>query len=233
MDTLRPRAWFALLGLAAAVLTGCSTPSINPIYSDDQSEVVTDDRVIGAWMEAVDEGKEPKKTRYEVQKRSDEKTNWYPVKVTGESADKSGSYELRLVKLGAHTYADLFPDRSERDRLGERLALSALPMHVIFPTTISDDSITLRPLDGAKVKALVEQTPKVTPHCIRDDLVILTGDFRQVQEFFRKVVETEDMFGKSIELVRGQAADPTGAVVVPDNARNRSGRTPSRPRPRN
>lgn len=220
------RVWGAALG--AAMLVGCSTPSINAIYSADESEVFTDDRVVGFWAEPADEpaveggakgAKEPK-TRYEVLKRNTPDARWYPVRVIGEDADKSGSYEMRLVRLGAHTYADLQPDKPERERLAERLGLTALPMHVIYPVILADDRMTLRPLNGAKVKALLLETPKLTPHAVRDDLVILTGDSRQVQEFFRKVVETEELFDPRKELVRAAApAESDDAVEVPANTR--------------
>jgi hypothetical protein len=92
--------------------------------------------------------------------------------------------------------------------------------------------VTHRPLDGRKVKALVEQSPKMTPHAIRDDLVILTGDVRQVQEFFRKVVETEDLFGEELKLTRAPAepAASSAPVAVPDNTRSRTGGASPRPR---
>jgi hypothetical protein len=231
MNVQGVRAQLGALLACALMLTGCSTPSINPIYSESESEVVSDDRIVGIWAEEED-GQTKAKSRYEVLKRPTPESKWYPVRVTGGDAAKNGSYEVRLVQLGAHTYADFQPDKSERDRMGERLGLTALPVHVIYPVIIADDRITLRPLDGAKVRALVQETPKLSPHAIREDLIILTGDSRQVQEFFRKVVETEDLFAKRLELTRSEAAaESDGSVAVPDNTRSsRPGRTAPRRR---
>jgi hypothetical protein len=207
-----------VIGACAAMLGGCSTPSINAVYSDDEHEITTDDRIVGYWAE---DGKDTK-TRYEVGRRADEKTNWYPVKILGAGPDKEGGFELRLVKLGAHTYADFYPDQGERSRISDRLALAGLPMHVVYPVVISDEGVRMRPLDMEKVRALIRETPQMTPHAVRGDTIILTGDTRQVQEFFRKVVETDDLFATPMELVRSTAPEATdsGIIKVPDNTRS-------------
>ncbi len=206
-----------LIGSLAVVLGGCSTPSINAVYSDDEHEVTTDDRIVGFWAE---DGKDSQ-VRYEVKGRTDEKANWYPVTVHGAGNDTPSGFELRLAKLGAHLYADLYPDQSERSRMNDRLALAALPMHVVYPVAIKDDRVTMRPLDMDKVKALIRATPQMTPHAVRGDTIILTGDTRQVQEFFRKVVETDDLFRSPLDLVRSTAPEATGSgiIKVPDNTR--------------
>lgn len=201
----------ACLAAAVAALCGCSTPSVNPIYSDDQSEVSTDDRVVGVWHE-----EDPKKsgTYYHIGKRTDDQTVFYPVRITsGPDAEKYGRFELRLVKLGATTYADFVPDKGERDRLGGRFGLSAMSMHVIMPVTLGQDQVSIRPLDPGKVKAFVSQAPNMTPHALRDELVILTGDTRQVQQFFRKIAGGDEVFGDTVVLTRVKDAKPDDAAV--------------------
>ncbi len=212
---MRTSLLFSLLVAYSALLFaagGCSTPSVNAIYSEDESEVVTDDRVVGSWRQ-VD--KDDQQVRYHVAPRPDDQARFYPVRITegaGEG-EKWGRFELRLVKLGAHTYADLMPDKAERDRLGGRFGLAALAMHVIMPVTIGAESVTLRPLHPDKVRAMVEASPKTTPHALRDKLVILTGTTRQVQEFYRKIVAGDEVFADQMVLSRVGDDGPDAATA--------------------
>lgn len=203
-----------LLALGAAVVAawGCSTPSVNAIYSEDESEVVIDDRVVGTWRQV--EKDEP--VRYHVAKRPAEDARFYPVRIAEGpgQGEKWGRFELRLVRLGAHTYADLVPDKAERDRLGGRFGLAALAMHVIMPVVIGAESVTLRPLHPDKIRAMVEASPKTTPHAVRENLVILTGTTRQVQEFYRKIVAGDEVFGDPIVLARVAEGDE-GSEIKP------------------
>jgi hypothetical protein len=223
-----------LAAAMAAVVCGCSTPSINPLYSDEESEVVIDDRVVGTW---VKEDKQ-EQDRYHVSPRKDDKSKWYAVRIgePGSAAGgvaapgqgKHGLYEMRLVRLGAHTYADFHPAESERKNMLERLGLAAFPMHVIFPVTIGAEQVTLRTLDNAKVRALVEASPKMTPHAMQDDVVVLTGTTRQVQEFFRRIVDGEEVFGEPAVLKRAEAEAEGASPPKPEDKDRRNPGGPAR-----
>lgn len=229
----------ALLGVAACLaLTACSTPSINSIYSEDQSEVVRDDRIVGLWR---DDNSGKDSSRYRVSTASadskddakDKPPAVYRLTIENSSGvPQDGEFEVRLVRLGATDFIDCYPAHSETKAMGDRLGMAAMPMHIIMPVVIKDDHVTVRPLDLGKVHALVSASPHMTPHAIRDkDIVILTGTTRQVQEFFRKVAGGDEVFDKTMELVRvpadeqprpGAEAKPTSrgrALPIPTQRR--------------
>jgi hypothetical protein len=205
----------------AAVLSGCSTPSINPLYSDDGREVVADDRIVGEWVQAVNEGKDkPRPDRYTVTRvpvhDGDGRAAQYKMVRHRGGTDPAhtgpDSFEVHLVRLGGNHFIDAIPDQSALEGLGARFGLAVLPMHIIMPIRIEQDRLVVRPLDPNKVYQLLTDSPKTTPHAIRDKLVILTGTSREVQEFFRKFVAGDELFTEPVELtrvVKPEAGEPS------------------------
>jgi len=198
-----------MLAMLLCSIPACSTPSINPIYSPDESEVVIDDRLVGLWG-----SDDPKKdgTRYRVlanehaadPKLADHPPKSYRLTVESEGgAKKHAAFELRLIRLGATDFIDCVPAASETRTLGDRYGLAAIPTHIIMPIAMKDNHATIRPLDLGKIHQLLTEAPNMTPHVIRDrDVIILTGSTRQVQEFFRKITGDDHVFAEPIELIR-------------------------------
>ncbi|MCC6322451.1 MAG: hypothetical protein IT438_13560 [Phycisphaerales bacterium] len=218
-------------------------PSINAIYSDDRSEVVKDDRVVGLWK-PTDEKKS--NDRYRVQaaekpRKADTKSE-PPAeretcyKLTLEDAQgnpkKNAQFEMRVVRLGANDFIDIFPSGSDTRDLGDRFGMSAIPTHIIMPIKIKDDHVVAQPLDLGKVKTLLAESPGMTPHAVRDgDVVILTGSPRQVQEFFRRIGGENEVFADAIELQRIGDADQ-GLSPAPEQPAAKPGRAGPRAGPR-
>lgn len=238
-----PKVRACVFGALAAVIAGCSTPSINPLYTDDYAEVVKDDRVVGLWAWADDK---KGRDRYRVEldgppkeqapgkpkPETDERKTVYRLTIEDEAGTpkKQSAFELRLVRLGAGDYLDLYPTNSEVRELGDRYAMAALPMHIIMPVDLSDDRAVVRPLHMRRVHELLQESPGMTPHTVRDnDLAILTGSPRQVQEFFRRIGRGGELFDDPIELKRIGDSDahrktetetpPGGESAKPDRPR--------------
>ncbi|MFN7021628.1 MAG: hypothetical protein ACK4WH_09910 [Phycisphaerales bacterium] len=227
----------------AAVIAGCSTPSINPIYTEDYAEVVKDDRIVGLWASTDDKKgqdryrieptEEPKaQGQREARPATDERKTVYRLTIEDHAGNpkKQSAFELRLVRLGAGDYLDLYPTNSEVRQLGDRYAMAALPMHIIMPVDVNDDHAVVHPLDLHKVFNLLRESPGMTPHAVRDnDLVILTGSPRQVQEFYRRIGRGGELFEEPMEFKRigdanhGRSLEtktpPDGPSAKPDRRR--------------
>lgn len=218
-----------LLGVLSAMLpvimllAGCSTPSINPLYSDDAREVVADDRIVGEWVQVVKASKDKfRPDRFTVTRVPPREGDGAPPRYTvvrhrgAPDPAHAGpdSFEVHLVRLGGNHFIDAIPDQSALDGLDARFGLAVLPMHLIMPIRIEPDRLIVRPLDPDKVYRLVTDSPKTTPHAIRDKLVILTGNSREVQEFFRKFVAGDELFTEPVELTRSRNPE-TGELQPP------------------
>src|SRR5215813_2285477 len=91
------------LAAALALLSGCITPSVNPLYTDN--DLVFEPVLVGVW---VDEGST---------KATDE--NWAFEKGTGKSYKltitedhgEKGEFETHLIKLKDHFFLDLKPSQ--------------------------------------------------------------------------------------------------------------------------
>lgn len=212
-----------LCALLAAALTGCSTPSINPLYTaDGEPETFTDDRVVGLWSnhEPGDD-----RTIYEVHPRETDParpggppaTNRYTVTVrTGGERTTGADFTVRLVRLGGQTFIDAIPAESATKGLGEKFGLGVLPMHIIMPMDIGNDDLTVWPLHNDRLRTFLEASPKSTPHAVRDNVVILTGTTPEVQRFFRKFGRSNEILAdEPVRLIRRKPAD---AAQTPDEA---------------
>ena len=94
--------WFpalVLLAAAALLLTGCASPSLSPVYSDDRSNVVENNQIVGVWGAKDDDAK------YEVLAGAEKS---YVLKYTAK--DKSSEFDLVLTTIGNQTIADVSPD---------------------------------------------------------------------------------------------------------------------------
>lgn len=203
----------SVLVCVVSALTGCSTPSINPLYSEDFREVVSDDRLIGEWVQVVNEQKaKPRPDRFTVTRvpprdEDDAAARYTVVRHRGapDAAHASSgpdSFEVHLVRLGGNHFIDAIPDQAALEGLGGRFGLGVLPVHLIMPLRIEQDRLVVRPLDPNKVYKLLKESPKATPHTMRDKLAILMGTPREVQEFFRKFVAGDELFAEPVELTR-------------------------------
>src|SRR5215831_18616698 len=94
------RSLWSVVLVAAAVLTGCGTPSVHAIYSKDKE--ITEPALVGAWKAADASDK----TTYEVKRDGD--AYRLAVTVTGDQGAKPERYEfeVHLVQLGSFKFAD-------------------------------------------------------------------------------------------------------------------------------
>src|SRR5262245_9774434 len=111
----------SLVLLAAALLTGCGTPSVHPVYSKDKE--ATDAALVGAWKPT--DGSD--KTIYTVSREG----GAYRLVATAEG-DKPERYEfeVRLVQLGTFRFADVAASESDRKKLDEQWGTFFLPTHM-------------------------------------------------------------------------------------------------------
>ncbi|HYE60365.1 MAG TPA: hypothetical protein VD997_00080 [Phycisphaerales bacterium] len=191
----------ALLVLAAMIVTGCSTPSLNALASDET--VVADTGIVGTWEPVNEDGKEAEE--YYVVSDAGEKT--YTVKLVKEGEEKGMQFSMQLVKLGDHQFIDLTMTRTDRDEVGERFGTMAAPMHNFFRCKRNGDALQIWPLEhDALEKGLKDGTFKLghAEHG-KEKKVVLTASTEDLQAFFKANAEHKDLWGDIGTLKRKAA----------------------------
>lgn len=190
--------WFpalVLLAAAALLLTGCASPSLSPVYSDDRSNVVENNQIVGLWGAKDDDAK------YEVLAGAEKS---YVLKYTAK--DKSSEFDLVLTTIGNQTIADVSPRKDYLDNTAGAYGVTMLPAHAILRLTIGKDRIEAYQLRTSRVEELAKADPQGVPTGRSQDLTVLTGTTEQVRAFVEKSMNDPDFWEKPIVLDRRTAA---------------------------
>ena len=172
-----PLAAVALLGLLS---TGCAV-SLHPVHSKDV--LVGDPSLEGDWVSIHPNNAKPTGHVYEITKAT--APGHYDVNVVHEDKDEYVLWEVRLIKLGKHLYADVIA--AEYQTKPESLSFFVLPMHSTFRVRLAGDRLTLLHMPMGVIKAFAEKDGIKTLH--RDanpDHFILLSETKRLQEFLIK-----------------------------------------------
>lgn len=162
---LQPIPALALLGLA--LLAGCITQSVQPLYSDDT--VVFDERLVGSWV--------------------DDQATW------SFSPDGAGGYRLlhgddegsivgeaHLARIGDGLFLDIqvreLPEGSH-----ELYSVLQLPLHALFRVDEIGDSLRTSVLAPRWLDDFLAANPDAIAHTYVDERAVFTGDTEALQRF--------------------------------------------------
>jgi hypothetical protein len=204
-------AW-ALCGACVVLgwmLGGCSTPSIKPLYSDTKAEVIAADELVGEWIDA--DPKNPGKERYLVERLTepptaepgqpipeDHPTYTLTLKKSGEREHVS-VFDVHAVRLGDRLFLDIYPETNKSD-VAEKYGLTYLPMHVPLLWDLDNGRLRIWQTSASFVAASLKDVPGRTPHVWKDDVPVLTGTPRQVQQFMQWLVDQPGALEEPVEL---------------------------------
>ncbi len=190
--------WTGLL--LAALLSGCSTPSLNPVYCDQT--VSTQPEIVGEW-------KLPSESAtYRVDSLGS--TN-YRLTVTTEEGQtkKVMTFDLHFADLGdGLIVADIEPTRAKREELEEEFGTLFVSTHYLLPLSLSEDgkSMTIWMLNSDRLQAALESGAIETPWAEHPEGgILLTGTTKQIQDLMRTVRGNERLFDKET-LVRTEGS---------------------------
>jgi hypothetical protein len=179
--------WIALVLAWLLVLSGCWVTSIHPLYEDDFSskdpDVVSDQSLIGSWMEVGGKCTAPLTITA--------KDGVYDLQSTGKGEGCSDSVSAshsraRLVKLDAYYFLDISP-------MAEDVCDMCIARHDIVLAEFDKTSLTITPIDSDWLKkAIAAKT--VTLATVPDHSDTLVASTKDLKTFCRKYAGDKEVF---------------------------------------
>lgn len=191
---------------------GCSVPSLNALATPETT--VFEPALLGDWKQK-DTGDDGLQVRV---LKGDAKTceivlNPVESGAAKSQVDSDGPVNLKLtgslVKLGEQRFVDLTLSKGARDKLGDRYALLAIPVHQIVKISIEPDRLTIWDLDDGWIKDLVKQNPTAIEHSMVDgDSPVITAPTAAFQKFIAAHATDEKAWTDPQVYVRVKPAAP-------------------------
>ena len=150
----------------ALVLSGCLTPSIHPLYTDE--DLVFEDSLVGTWSD------DDQAWTF----RSDDEGGY---RLTVLDDGEESKLIAHLVQLGEHRFLDLYPEDPDCESCWYYLHM--LPVHTFSRATLQGDVLELAFMDAEWLKDKSEAGELGLAHEFRDDQVVLTAGTGELQEF--------------------------------------------------
>ena len=187
MRTLR-----SLSVLAVALFMTACVPSLSPLYTE--RDQVFDPDLVGIWV-AEDDGHE---TIWTVTKSGE----GYEM-VDVEEDEDPAKFDVRLVKLGGHTFLDLYP--SQQEPKNGLYQLHVIRAHTFMKVTLATDSLGVAMLDHDWLKnALKGGETELAHQNLADGNLLLTASTPELQEFILKSCADPAAFGDQMIFTRRQ-----------------------------
>jgi hypothetical protein len=168
----------------AVILAGCPTPSVQPLFTEQN--LVFDPGLVGTWTD--DEGKDTW-----VVKRSGEKS--YDLSVTEDG--EPYSLKLHLLQLGVYRFLDLSP----KEKLSSKIEGYWLPLHYFYRIRRDGDTVQVVGLEEDYLKPLIAAKKTRIAQMV-DDAVLLTGSTKELQDYVLKHAEEQKAFTDPAEYHR-------------------------------
>lgn len=180
------RALLAGAVLALAVLSGCWTYSLHPLYGDDDPNLTYEPALEGTWKSADGDvcliiTGESKSQEYSVQLVPDDKSK----ADSDRQKDSDSTYTGRLVQVATERFLDVV-------RSGDGMP-GVIRAHTLFKVSIEKDSLSLSPLNDDWLCSATEDEQAALGQCIRGDF-ILTASTAVLQDFIRDHRDDERVF---------------------------------------
>jgi hypothetical protein len=181
----------AVLLTLAAALTGCSTPSLNALASDDTA--IADDGLTGVWQPIDKDSQKPEEDEtYTITSTGDRQ---YEVTIQKkDDKDKPMQFALRLVKLGDTTFIDMTVSSSGRKEM-ERFGTTLAPMHNFFKYKRDDDTLEVWALDNKYLENALKNGDLKLGYALHEEKdVVITASTADLQAFFKANAASPDLF---------------------------------------
>ncbi len=186
---------------------GCGVASLHPLHSKDVA--ARDDNLVSTWVLDSDDPKAEDYGKFPLEITALGTGYWVEYQFHKNIKQERCRYSADLVKLGSAYYLDLLPSWT-----GTRLVDEAtlLRPHQFVWVKAEKDTLTLRPVDRAKLTRLLEARKADLTWEEVDGKLVLTSKPPALQAFFRK--HGESVLGEPVVLRRkakGAAKEQGGA----------------------
>ncbi|MCH7825717.1 MAG: hypothetical protein IH849_13025 [Acidobacteria bacterium] len=182
--------------LAMAVLSGCITQSIYPIY--DSKILTFDERLVGAWVSDAEE------ISWVFEKDG---SRGYTLVFYSEDEAQPLELEARMVRIGETLFLDLYLDEVPND-INNLIGVFTLPLHTILRVDKIDDELKMSELRASWLKDQLEDDPDAIEHVFVDGRAVLTAETGALQRFFAAVANENDAWEGAIDMRRAEPASP-------------------------
>jgi hypothetical protein len=190
-----------LFAACAAILSGCSVPSLNPLYSKD---VMADDPGLeGAW--GTDKGEVFAKVA-----RTGPGEYTVAAALMGDDSDERPRPEVltaRLVKLGESTFIDLVLHEGQRSDLTRDHNFLAVRTYQVLKFKRDGDTLTVWGPEYDRYKSLLTSGEAKLSHAELADAaggpdLVVTASTRDLQAFFKAHAGDEALFSNTAVFKR-------------------------------
>lgn len=178
--------------LALVLITGCSSPSLKPLYTDDV--VIHDDALVGTWSDGDN-------VRFSVAKGT---AAAYSVvcQDIGDDTKKPVELDVVLVEIGGHRYIDIAPSDKARQEVGERYGALFLPAHTFARVTLDGNTISIEQID---MDWLTMHAPNLGVATVEVEKTgVLTAEPRDLQQMMIQLQDQPEAFTDPYVLTREQ-----------------------------
>jgi hypothetical protein len=187
-----------LAGLMLVLVLGaCATPSVHPIYTEstERDALLDEPGLVGTW------------------KGSDSSTTYTVTRVpnayglvaatTDEKRPDRWEFDVRLVQIGEHRFADFSVNGRERDALQEKWGPLLVPTHLFARWDLEGDALTLWLLKRDWFeKAVAGKAVTLTHTAMGKDSILISAPTADLQAFLRKHGGDPDAFADQVKLRR-------------------------------
>jgi len=178
--------------LAMALLSGCITQSIHPIY--DSRTLIFDDGLVGTWEIPGEE----ESWLFEQDGPRRYKLFWS----TKYEADVE--MEARLVQIGEARFLDIYFD-SPPEGVGELASVFMLPVHTVLRVDAADGDLKLSALGSDWLERHLKANPGAIAHTFTDGRVVLTAGTDELQRFYTDLLGEPKAWEEVIDMKRAEA----------------------------
>lgn len=194
------------LAMLLAVVGGCATPSVHPIYTEDT--IITSEAIVGTWVE---ENGENVYTITPIEGTTSYRLR-YSQRSEAASKTQAREYEARLVKLGPHLFLDVAAAESDRRQISEQHGTFFVPTHMFLRVRVEGDRGTAWWLRRDWLRdALAEGQVRLPATPLDPNTILITAETPALQRFLRTFAETEEAW-EPVHLTRvrsGKGPSPT------------------------
>lgn len=176
--------------MAVALLSGCVTQSIQPVYDDDT--LLFDERLLGSWTddEAVWTFTAERASGYRLEHRD---------------PDVAINASAHLARLPGGTFLDIRIEEDPED-IGDLREVLVLPLHTVFRVDEIGDRLVTSSLSWKWLADYLEDHPDEIAHTVVDDRVVFTDTTAALQRFLTVHASDEDAWEQAVVMRRRATA---------------------------
>ncbi len=186
------------LFLVTLFLSGCVVYSFYPLYT--QSDLFPNDLLTGEWYDSDSTlwkfehpfkgekmNENPDKTRYTLR-----------MKPNGENDFTKHDFEVVILELEGHYFADFYIDEYEPDDFG-LFDFHIIPVHTFAKLTFTENNLLINWFNQDWLEDLIRQNKVRIHHENNGDIILLTAKAEELQKFVIKYADTHEAFAEGLE----------------------------------